>query len=45
VEPPTFENSVAILTLDGQSAELRIEKTLPDWRRPTLATVLHRRLA
>jgi hypothetical protein len=45
VEPPTFDNSVATLTLDGRSAELTIEKTGPDWRDPTLEPVLHRRLA
>ena len=44
VEPPTFANSVATVTCDGRSAELMIEKTGPDWRSPTLETVLQRRL-
>jgi hypothetical protein len=44
VEPPTFENSVATLTLDGRSAELKLERALEDWRDPRLATVLERGL-
>jgi phosphodiesterase/alkaline phosphatase D-like protein len=45
VEPPTFENSTATLTLSGREAELTIEKALRDWQNPTLAPVLQRRLA
>jgi len=44
VQPPSFDNSVATLTLAGRSAQLTIEKTLPDWRDPTLAPVLARQL-
>jgi phosphodiesterase/alkaline phosphatase D-like protein len=44
VEPPSFENSIATLTLAGRSAQLTIEKTLPDWRDPTLVPVLERQL-
>jgi hypothetical protein len=35
--PPTFDNQIAQLELDGRDATLRIEKTLPeDWRTPRL---------
>jgi hypothetical protein len=45
VEPPTFDNSVAILTCDGRYADLRVERAGSDWRDPTLEPVLRRRLA
>jgi phosphodiesterase/alkaline phosphatase D-like protein len=45
VERPTFDNSMATLTLEGRSAELTVEKTGPDWRNPTLEPVVERRLA
>jgi hypothetical protein len=45
VQKPTFDNQVATLVLDGSSSHLTIERTLPDWRNPTLAPVLQARLA
>jgi PhoD-like phosphatase len=45
LEPPSFDNSLATLTLAGRSARLTIEKTRSDWRTPTLAPVLERQLA
>jgi hypothetical protein len=42
-EPPTFDNQIATLTLDGRAARLRIERTDPDeWRDPRLHTSLDR---
>jgi hypothetical protein len=43
-QQPWFGNSMASLTLAARSAHLTIEKTLPDWRNPTLAAVLERQL-
>ena len=43
---PTFDNQVGTLEIDGRSAVLRIEKTVPgDGGRPGLETTLERRLA
>ena len=44
-QPPTFDNQIATLDIDGDSVELRIEKTVPgDWRRPRFETSLAREL-
>jgi hypothetical protein len=48
VEPPTFDNQIATLRLDGRSAELRIERTCADEDAPggaVLEPTLERRLA
>ena len=45
VQPPTFDNQVATLRLDGPEAELRIERTSPREDDPPLQTSLERRLA
>ena len=43
--PPTFDNQIATLEIDGDRVELRIEKTVPsDWRLPKLETSLAREL-
>jgi hypothetical protein len=43
VEDPTFDNQVALLTLDGRRAHLTIEKTRPeDWASPKLHPTLSR---
>jgi hypothetical protein len=44
LQPPSFDNALAMLTLAGRSARLTIEKTLPDWRNPSLTPVLERQL-
>jgi hypothetical protein len=42
-EPPTFDNQIATLTLDGRSARLCIARTDPgEWRDPRLHTSLDR---
>jgi hypothetical protein len=42
-EDPTFDNQIAILTLDGRTARLRIARTDPgEWRDPRLHTSLDR---
>jgi hypothetical protein len=46
VQSPTFDNQFATIALDGRSAELKIEKTVPgDWRNPQIDTTLDRKLA
>ena len=46
VQKPTFDNQFATIEIDGRSATLRIERTVPgDWRQPKLETTLERRLA
>ncbi len=45
VQPPTFDNQIATLWLDGPRAELRIERTSPSEDDPSLQTSLERRLA
>ena len=46
VQKPTFDNQFATVEIDGRSATLRIERTVPgDWRQPKLETTLERRLA
>ncbi|HEY6638751.1 MAG TPA: alkaline phosphatase D family protein [Solirubrobacterales bacterium] len=46
VQEPTFDNQFATLDINGDRADLRIEKTVPgDWRRPRIETSLERRLA
>jgi PhoD-like phosphatase len=44
VQPPTFDNQISTLRLDGPSASVQIEYTRPA-DRPTLETSLKRRLA
>jgi hypothetical protein len=45
-QEPTFDNQFATLDIDGERAELRIERTVPgDWRRPRIETSLERQLA
>ncbi|MCE3266950.1 MAG: hypothetical protein K0S15_1659 [Solirubrobacterales bacterium] len=44
VQPPTFENQVATLTVDGREAWLRLERVWPG-EDPELETSLERRLA
>jgi hypothetical protein len=45
-QPPTFDNQLGTLRLDGRRAALRIERTQPgDGSDPTLATSLERQLA
>jgi PhoD-like phosphatase len=44
VQPPTFDNQIATLRIDGPRVELEIERTRPA-ERPTLETSLSRRLA
>jgi len=45
-QPPTFDNQVATLHLDGRRATLRIERTVPgDGTAMTLETTLEHRLA
>jgi hypothetical protein len=44
VQPPTFENQIATLTLDGRAASLRLERVWPG-EDPELETSLERRLA
>jgi hypothetical protein len=45
-EPPTFDNQIATLRLDGRTARLRIEKTDPEqWRDPQLEVSLDRVIA
>ena len=44
VEPPTFDNQIATLRLDGPRASLEIERTRPATE-PALETTLSRRLA
>jgi hypothetical protein len=42
-EPPTFDNQIATLTLDGRSARLRIARTDPaEWQDPRLHLSLDR---
>jgi len=42
-EPPTFDNQIATLTLDGRAARLRIERTDPaEWQDPRLHVSLDR---
>lgn len=42
-EPPTFQNQIATLSLDGRRARLRIEKTRPqEWAAPRLHVSLDR---
>lgn len=44
-EPPTFDNQIATLTLDGPGAHLLIEKTrAQDWRAPRLHVSLDREI-
>jgi PhoD-like phosphatase len=46
VQEPTFDNQFATLDIDGDRADLRIEKVVPgDWRLPRIETSLDRRLA
>jgi hypothetical protein len=45
VQPPTFDNQIATLRLDGSRAELRIERTSAREDDPPLQTSLERRLA
>jgi hypothetical protein len=46
LEGPYFDNQVATLTLDGRSARMKLEKTMPgDARERTLETSFERRLA
>ena len=46
VQPPTFDNQIATLRLDGRSASLRIEHTKPgDGSDATLETSLRRKLS
>jgi hypothetical protein len=43
---PFFDNQVATLEIDGRNAYLRVERTtVGGWRRPTLTTSMHRKLA
>jgi hypothetical protein len=44
VQPPTFDNQIATLSIDGPQAGLRIERTRPA-ERPELEMTLERRLA
>jgi hypothetical protein len=45
-QPPTFDNQLATLSLDGRAASLRIERTRAgDGADPTLETTLQRRIA
>jgi phosphodiesterase/alkaline phosphatase D-like protein len=45
-QEPTFDNQFGTLSLEGDSARVRIEKIVPgDWRRPRIETSLDRRLA
>jgi len=45
-QEPTFDNQFATLELEGRSALMRIERTVPgDWRRPRIDTSLERRLS
>ena len=42
-EPPTFDNQIATLTLDGRAARLRIERTIAaEWEHPRLHVSLDR---
>ncbi len=44
-QPPTFDNQVGTLDIDGEAARMRIERTVPgDWRQPRLETSLERDL-
>jgi hypothetical protein len=44
VEPPSFENHIATLELDGRSAGVRLESAVPGDGRPRLETTFERRL-
>jgi hypothetical protein len=45
-QDPTFDNQFATLEIDGDRAEMRIERTVPgDWQRPRIEISLERRLA
>lgn len=46
VQKPTFDNQFATIELDGRSARMKIEKTVPgDWEHPKLDVTLERELA
>jgi integrase len=46
VQPPTFDNQVATIDLEGREARMRIEKAVPgDPNRPRLDEALNRRIA
>ncbi|HEV3407160.1 MAG TPA: alkaline phosphatase D family protein [Gaiellaceae bacterium] len=45
VEPPSFENHIATLELDGRRAGVRLESAVPGNGRPRLETAFERRLA
>jgi hypothetical protein len=41
IQPPTFDNQIGTVLIEGRSAILRIERTSPeDWRAPSLTTSL-----
>jgi hypothetical protein len=42
---PIFDNQIATLALRGREAWLTVERTLGDWRDPSLEVVLERRLS
>jgi hypothetical protein len=45
VQKPTFDNQFATIELNGRSAKMKIEKTIPgDWRNPKLEVTLEREL-
>jgi hypothetical protein len=45
VQKPTFDNQFATIELNGRSAKMKIEKTIPgDWRNPKLQVTLEREL-
>jgi PhoD-like phosphatase len=45
-QEPTFDNQFGTLEIDGDRAEMKIERTVPgDWRRPRIDTSLERRLS
>ncbi|MFL5894229.1 MAG: alkaline phosphatase D family protein [Thermoleophilaceae bacterium] len=46
LQPPTFDNQFATIEIDGRSARMKIERTVPgDWQDPRIETTLERRLA
>jgi hypothetical protein len=45
VQPPTFDNQFATIELEGRSARMKIEKTVPgNWRDPQIDVTLERDL-
>jgi hypothetical protein len=46
VQSPTFDNQFATIRLEGRSATMKIEKTVPgNWRKPQIEITLERELA